>query len=103
MGSLFCGGPGIARGIGGAGDVGNIWNLRRVYGFMHYGDSRVAEIAEKNDVGLVFGKFYPLTKGHEYLIETAMKRCRRVYIGVSGRASETIPQEVRVGWIVLRP
>jgi HTH-type transcriptional repressor of NAD biosynthesis genes len=49
--------------------------------------------------GLVLGKFYPLTKGHQHLIETARSRCRTLYVAVGSRPSETIPPDVRAGWI----
>src|SRR5947209_11993536 len=49
--------------------------------------------------GVVFGKFYPLTRGHQYLIETALSQCQRVTVCVSHRPSETISVEVRSGWI----
>jgi NadR type nicotinamide-nucleotide adenylyltransferase len=59
----------------------------------------VAEISETFDTGLVFGKFYPLTKGHQFLIDTARGRCRKLYVAISGRPSETIPQSLRADWI----
>ncbi len=59
----------------------------------------MAQIPETFDVGLVFGKFYPLTKGHQYLIETARKRCRRLYVAISGLPTETIPHAIRAAWI----
>jgi HTH-type transcriptional repressor of NAD biosynthesis genes len=50
-------------------------------------------------IGLVFGKFYPLTKGHQYLIETARRQCGRLYVAIGSRSSETIPPQVRYQWI----
>ncbi len=59
----------------------------------------MAEVPGLVDIGLVFGKFYPLTKGHQFLIETARARCRRLYVAISGRPAETISQSLRAGWI----
>jgi HTH-type transcriptional repressor of NAD biosynthesis genes len=59
----------------------------------------MAQEPQHFDTGLVLGKFYPLTKGHQYLIETARSRCRNLYVAVGSRASEQIPSSVRAGWI----
>ena len=55
----------------------------------------MATVAEIFDVGLVFGKFYPLTKGHQHLIDYALARSRRLYIAISGRPQETSPIDSR--------
>jgi HTH-type transcriptional regulator, transcriptional repressor of NAD biosynthesis genes len=55
--------------------------------------------AKKFRSGVIFGKFYPLTRGHQFLIETAVAQCDRVLVSISQRSSETIPGEVRAGWI----
>ena len=57
------------------------------------------ETPEKFDTGLVLGKFYPLTKGHQYLIESAQRRCRRLFVAIGSRPDETIPPETRATWI----
>jgi HTH-type transcriptional repressor of NAD biosynthesis genes len=49
--------------------------------------------------GLVIGKFWPLTRGHQYLIETALRGCDRLVIAVSDSPRETIPVAVRKGWL----
>ncbi len=58
-----------------------------------------APTSKKFRSGIIFGKFYPLTRGHQYLIETALAQCDKILISVSQRASETIPGEVRASWI----
>lgn len=59
----------------------------------------MAEEPQHYGTGLVLGKFYPLTKGHQYLIETAQCRCATLYVAVGNRPEETIPPEARAGWI----
>jgi HTH-type transcriptional repressor of NAD biosynthesis genes len=49
--------------------------------------------------GVVFGKFYPLTRGHQYLIDAALAQCEQVTVCVSHRPAETIPVTLRHGWI----
>lgn len=49
--------------------------------------------------GLVVGKFYPLHKGHEYLIKTALKRCKQLTVMVCDSKGERIPAAVRGAWI----
>lgn len=49
--------------------------------------------------GLVIGKFYPPTPGHEYLIRQALARCDRVTVLVEYSRFETIPASRRAGWI----
>lgn len=48
--------------------------------------------------GLVLGKFYPLTKGHQHLIDRAHQLCTSVTIVISHR-DEAIPASIRVGWL----
>lgn len=48
--------------------------------------------------GVVLGKFYPLTRGHQHLIDRAYALCRDVTICISHR-DELIPASVRVGWL----
>jgi HTH-type transcriptional regulator, transcriptional repressor of NAD biosynthesis genes len=59
----------------------------------------MAQANAKFRTGVVFGKFYPLTRGHQFLIETALSQSERLTICVSHRPSETIPVAVRGGWI----
>lgn len=49
--------------------------------------------------GLVFGKFYPFHRGHQYLMETAMKECDRVTIVVCSIPQEIIPGVLRHSWV----
>lgn len=49
--------------------------------------------------GLVLGKFYPLHAGHQQLIRSASSVCERVTVQVLASAVESIPVEVRAGWI----
>lgn len=49
--------------------------------------------------GLVLGKFYPLHAGHEHLISVAASLCDRVTVEVLASSRESIPLEVRAGWL----
>lgn len=49
--------------------------------------------------GLVIGKFYPPTPGHEHLIREALARCERVTVLVEYSRFETIPARQRARWI----
>ena len=49
--------------------------------------------------GLVIGKFYPLHTGHQYLIDTALGRCRQLTAIVCHTSRYTIPAETRAGWL----
>lgn len=51
-------------------------------------------------VGLVFGKFMPLHKGHLALIRFARARCRRLVVFVCTQTWEPIPGALRCGWVV---
>jgi len=59
----------------------------------------VAKVDPRFERGLVLGKFYPLSKGHQYLIETARRQCRVLYVAIGSRADETIPPQIRASWI----
>ena len=54
---------------------------------------------KKFKTGLVIGKFYPLHKGHQYLIETGMKRCRKLTVIICQTENYKIPVEIRSEWI----
>jgi HTH-type transcriptional regulator, transcriptional repressor of NAD biosynthesis genes len=80
--------------------MGNLRDISLLHIPLRYGHHRMAETAAKKfRSGIVFGKFYPLTRGHQFLIETAIAQCERLLVSVSQRPSETIPGEIRVGWI----
>ena len=49
--------------------------------------------------GLVIGKFYPLHAGHLNLVRAALARCDRVTVQVLTASVESVPGEVRAGWI----
>lgn len=49
--------------------------------------------------GLVVGRFDPPHRGHELLIETALAQCERVTVFVCARPVDTIPADVRRGWL----
>ena len=50
-------------------------------------------------VGFTIGKFAPLHKGHQYLIETALKEMDEVYVIVYDTDLINIPTEQRANWI----
>lgn len=49
--------------------------------------------------GLVIGKFYPPHAGHLALVRAALARCDRVTVQVLGSSRESLPAEVRAGWL----
>ena len=49
--------------------------------------------------GLVIGKFYPFHAGHQALVRAATSTCDRVTVEVMAHAVESIPADVRVGWV----
>jgi HTH-type transcriptional regulator, transcriptional repressor of NAD biosynthesis genes len=50
--------------------------------------------------GLVVGKFAPLHKGHELVLETAQNQCQRVLVlCYSNPDFPTMPSQARAGWI----
>lgn len=49
--------------------------------------------------GVVIGKFYPLHKGHEYLIETAIKNSEHLYIIICTKESEKPNPSTRLKWM----
>ncbi len=52
------------------------------------------------DVGLTVGKFAPLHRGHQFLIETALREARHLIVAVYGAPRATdIPLPIRAGWI----
>ena len=56
-------------------------------------------IAREYTHGLVIGKFYPLHAGHLNLVRAALARCDRVTVEVLTASVESVPGEVRAGWI----
>ena len=54
---------------------------------------------ESKNIGFTIGKFAPLHKGHQYLIETAMKEMDEFYIVIYETDKIKIPIEERANWI----
>lgn len=50
-------------------------------------------------IGFTIGKFAPFHKGHEYLIETALKETEQFYIVIYDTDIIDIPIEMRAKWI----
>ena len=50
-------------------------------------------------VGFTIGKFAPLHKGHQYLIETALKEMDEMYVVVYETDKIDVPVEERAKWI----
>ncbi|MBS1715231.1 MAG: AAA family ATPase [Armatimonadetes bacterium] len=49
--------------------------------------------------GLVIGKFYPLHRGHKFLIETARRQVDRLTVMLCVHESQTIPGHLRKAWL----
>lgn len=49
--------------------------------------------------GLVIGKFYPLHRGHQLLLDAAAARCDRLTVVPMAAGVESIALDVRVGWL----
>ncbi len=54
---------------------------------------------KKFKTALVIGKFYPFHKGHEFLIQTALKNSQKVTVIICQTDSYLIPVEIRARWI----
>ena len=54
----------------------------------------------KKETGLFLGKFAPLHKGHQYVIETALKEVEDLVVVIYGSPEVTdTPLNVRADWI----
>lgn len=53
----------------------------------------------KYNTGLICGKFYPLHKGHQYLIETGLKLCDKLTIVLCWKNNEIPSHETRFEWL----
>lgn len=51
-------------------------------------------------IGLVFGKFTPLSLGHVSLIKFAQSQCDYLYVLLSVDDSDKIPANYRLGWLL---
>lgn len=54
---------------------------------------------DNKKIGFTIGKFAPLHKGHQYLIETALKEMDKVIVVVYDTDVIDIPTEKRANWI----
>lgn len=54
---------------------------------------------KKFKTGLIVGKFFPLHKGHQYLIETALKQSEKLTVIVCHCDKYNIDPNKRAGWI----
>lgn len=55
---------------------------------------------ERGTTGLVIGKFAPLHKGHQFLLEWALEKCDHLIVLAYDVPEITkVPVEVRIGWI----
>lgn len=50
-------------------------------------------------VGVIIGKFYPLTRGHKAMIDNILKKVDKLYVCPTFTHGETIPIGVRAEWI----
>lgn len=51
------------------------------------------------EIGVVIGKFYPLHKGHQSLIETAIENSERLYILICTKYNEVPNPSIRLKWL----
>lgn len=56
-------------------------------------------MSEEKKIGFTIGKFAPLHKGHQYLIETALKEMNKLIVVVYDTDVIDIPTEKRASWI----
>lgn len=60
----------------------------------------MAAASEIETVGLFLGKLSPLHKGHQSMIEIALKECQKVIVIIYDSPETTkIPLSVRAGWV----
>ncbi len=50
-------------------------------------------------IGLTLGKYAPLHKGHQYVIETALKEVDELFVIIYDTPLISVPLHVRAGWI----
>lgn len=55
--------------------------------------------ATKGQIGLVGGKFVPLHRGHQHLIETAAEGCYQLIVAVYDTPGFPVPVKVRADWV----
>lgn len=54
---------------------------------------------QKYKTGFIIGKFIPLHKGHQYVLETAITQSEKVTVVVCQNTHTTIDPEIRASWI----
>jgi HTH-type transcriptional repressor of NAD biosynthesis genes len=59
----------------------------------------MAKELQKFATGLILGKFMPVHKGHQYLIDFARKQVECLTVIVGTLASESIPGQLRYEWV----
>ncbi len=59
----------------------------------------MAEGVKKYSTGMILGKFMPVHKGHQYLIDFALNQVDHLTILVGTLASEPIPGRLRYEWV----
>ncbi len=57
------------------------------------------EISKNNKIGFTIGKFAPFHKGHQFLIETALKEVEKMIVVVYDTDLIDIPSNKRAEWI----
>lgn len=60
---------------------------------------KIYEEMKMKKTGLTLGKFAPLHKGHQYMIETALQEMDEVYVLIYDTPVIPIPLSIRAGWI----
>lgn len=55
--------------------------------------------AERVGFGLVAGRFSPLHRGHQLVIEVALRTASKVIVAIAGRAGDEVPLALRAAWI----
>lgn len=58
------------------------------------------EAFSPDSLGLVIGKFFPPHRGHEFVIQTALRYCSRVVVIVCGRDGESPAGTLRRDWLL---
>ena len=63
--------------------------------------SKIAQFQQNSAMttGFILGKFMPLHRGHMYLIEYASERVDQLIVLVCSLKRESIPGELRYGWV----
>ena len=79
-----------------------IFNRGALRYLFHTGDTGVfgmAKEVQKFATGMILGKFMPVHKGHQFLIDFAIERVEQLTLIVGTLASEPIPGQLRYEWV----